>query len=153
MNLLALLTFSGILFGILLKKIAKEEIKQGKKYFQIMIKILLVIIAFILMYNFKISWTIIIGILLGYIIPLNYLFFGLSCIILDNFLLYIIIFIIGLPYGSLINKNKKILNELILFLLPMLLFIGNINVVYKTEIASIVAGYLLTKSLTWKKKS
>jgi len=147
---LGFLSFSGILFGLLLRKIAKEEIKPGKKYFSVLMKICLIIISLILMYNFKISWTILIGILLAYFIPFNYLFLSLSFIIINDFLLFIILFIFGLPYGTLIKDNKKILKELILYLIPIILLINNLNLTFGREIASLCVGFLLTKTIKWK---
>lgn len=150
MNLIALTSFFGILGGLLLNKIAKEEIKLGKKYFNFIIRICLVIISLILMYNFKASWTVLLGMILAYFIGFNYLFFGLSCVILDNFLLYVVIFIYGLPYGTILGNNKKILNELILFLIPLILLYNGLNITYGTEIASIIVGFLLMKAIKWK---
>ncbi len=150
MNLLALLAFLGFPLGFLLKRITKDEIKQGKKYFVFMIRALLIIIALILMYNFKPHWILVIGIITAYFLSFNYLYFGLTYIILDNFILYVMLFIFGLPYSTLKDNKKTILKELIFFIIPLLLLVSNFNEIYGKEIASFAVGFLFTKAVKWK---
>lgn len=150
----SLLGFIGILVGILIAKYTKEELKQGKKYFLWIERISLIIIFLILLFNFKLSWLVLIGLVAGYFLPIEYLAFGLAIISFENIIIACLVFIYGLPYGSLINKDKtkRVLKELILFILPVLLLINNFGLIYQTEIISIAAGILLIRGVNWKFK-
>ena len=150
-----LLSFIGILVGILIARYTKEELAQGKRYFLWIKSICLIIISLILIYQFKLSWVILLGLIIGYFIDVEYLCFGLVLVLTQNFLAALIVFIFGLAYGSLLknDKFKIILTNLILFLIPLVFLIINTN--YTKEIMSFVIGILLIRSLNWiyKKQS
>src|SRR3989344_6764908 len=143
----SLLSFIGILVGILIARYTKEELKQGKKYFLWMERISLILVSVVLIYYYKPSWTVFLGLALGYFIELNYFAFGLILVLTQNIIASLIIFIYGLPYGSMINKEKtkKILKELILFTTPALLLIDNIGIAYQKELVSFAVGMLLIR--------
>ncbi|MDD5649525.1 MAG: hypothetical protein PHF86_03795 [Candidatus Nanoarchaeia archaeon] len=145
-----LLSFIGILIGILISKYTKEELIPGKKYFLIIERICLLLIAVILVYNYKLSYTIIIGLILGYFLSIEYFFFSLVIIATNNLLISLIVFIYGLPYGSLI-KTKKVLKEFILFIIPITLLLTNLNLT--NEIVSLSVGYLFMRGVNWKFKT
>ncbi len=128
--LVALIISLGLLSGRIIAGIAKEEIKQGKKYFLILQKILFCTVVFLLMYFNKtnvhytwigglvifayLSWfkkipSYIISVVLGILLYLAAL--------TDNFLLIsAIIFLYGFPTGSLIKNKKEIALNIVLFL-------------------------------------
>ena len=150
-----LLSFIGLLAGILIARYTKEELAQGKRYFLWIKGICLIIISLILIYQFKLSWVILLGLIIGYFIDVEYLCFGLVLVLTQNFLVSLMVFIFGLAYGSLlkINKLKFILINLILFLIPLVFLVLNIG--YTKEIMSFVIGVLLIRSSSWifKKQS
>lgn len=147
-----LLSFIGILIGVLIARYTKEELNPGKKYFILIERVCLIIISLILIYNYKISWTVLLGLAIGYFLNINYLVFGLILVLTNNIYASLIIFIYGLPYGSMLKNNKinKILKDLVLFLLPILL-LNNFNLT--NELISIATGVLFIKGVNWKYKN
>ncbi|MBS3172615.1 hypothetical protein J4438_03485, partial [Candidatus Woesearchaeota archaeon] len=80
MLLLALIAFVGLVLGVLLASLAKEELKAGKKYFVLLYKILLLLIIVYLLYLAEINiWLIgfVFGFVLAYFARNIYLFLGL----------------------------------------------------------------------------
>ncbi|MBS3163649.1 hypothetical protein J4427_03080 [Candidatus Woesearchaeota archaeon] len=150
----SLLSFIGILIGILIAKYTKEELKQGKKYFLWIERASLILILLVIAFNFKLSWLVLIGLMAGYFIPVQYLAFGLILTSFENIIIACLIFIYGLPYGSLINKDKtkRVLKELILFIIPALLLINNFGLMYQKELISVAAGILLIRGVNWSFK-
>ena len=118
--LASVIAFSGLFMGLLLAHIAKEELKQGKKYFVILQKIILILIMIFL--NTKYYILIIASILLIFIlknylkkqipeIPLYYLIFGIIFFFASRnpAILAIqssLVFLYGLPTGTLYYKRK-----------------------------------------------
>ena len=142
--LVPIISFLGIFIGVLLKKIAKEEIKFGKhgpKYFVWMKRIILFLILLVMLY-FTNDYTlvgigIIIGIILGIFIT-EYLFLSMALVFsftqTENLLLIIssLVFLYGLPYGSILRKIKlQFIPTIIFFFLPfsLLLITPDINLI------------------------
>ncbi|MBU0930354.1 MAG: hypothetical protein KJ623_04770 [Nanoarchaeota archaeon] len=147
-----LLSFIGILAGILIARYTKEELKEGKKYFIILERICLILISLILISNYKISWVVLLGLIAGYFLNIIYLVFGLTLVLTNNMMLSIIVFIYGMPYGSMLKeKTKKVLKDLVLFLLPALLLINNFNLT--NELISFAVGFMFIRGVSWKYKS
>jgi len=140
--LIPLIVFSGLILGVILAKVSPEEMKSGERYFKILKKITLTILIISLIFlAIPLFLELILGLVVGYIAALLlkrvYFFLGLALFlsfltsIPDLILLFSsIVFIFGLPTGSLIAsevKKKKdlylsmILNA-IFFLSPFLLF-------------------------------
>ncbi len=146
--LVVVISFLGLVIGYILKEFVKEEVKKGEKWFVFSFQILLSLFILFLFYlGFK-NYLFYIGILLGLIlsrfIPL-YSLFGLSLIANFNEYLFLnssFIFVLGIFYGIL-KKNFRILFNLILFLVPFLLFFLRINLYYL--LLGFVAGALLRK--------
>src|SRR3989344_3363981 len=146
--LIIVISFLGLVIGYILKEFVKEEIKKGERWFVLSFQILLSLFILFLFYlGFKI-YLFYIGILLGLIlsrfIPL-YSLLGLSLIANFNEYLFLnssLIFILGIFYGVL-KKNLRILFNLILFLVPFLLFFLRIDLYYL--ILGFVVGALLRK--------
>ena len=146
--LIVVIGFLGLVIGYILKDFVKEEIKKGERWFVLSFQILLSLFILFLFYlGFKI-YLFYIGILFGLIlsrfIPF-YSLFGLSLIANFNEYLFLnssLIFILGIFYGVL-KKNLRILFNLILFLVPFLLFFLRIDLYYL--ILGFVVGVLLRK--------
>lgn len=132
MNLLnyflaAIISYFGLFVGFILAIIAKEELKQGKKYFIFLQKIILLLIFIFLLIFIKLNYLLVLLILIFILIYIlkNYLkkqFNELSYIyIILSIIFYIsskelnlfviessLIFLYGLPTGTLlIRKSKK----------------------------------------------
>lgn len=139
--LIPIISFAGIFLGVLLKKVAREEVKFGKfgpKYFVWMKRIILFLIIVTLLALVESYIYLFLGIVIGLIIGVflsEYLFLGVALVIgfmLNNNVLLIISslsFLYGLPYGSILRKIKlnHILFVTILFFVPFLLLLTNID--------------------------
>ena len=143
MNLLFLIpiiSFLGILIGIFLKKIAKEEVKFGKfgsRYFIWMERAILLIIILTVLYfteNILIAALLaIVGFVVGIFLS-EYLFLGVSIVfgfLKSNEILLLLsslVFLYGLPFGSIL-RNIKIKHVLlvVLFFAPFFLLLFGIN--------------------------
>ena len=125
----------GLIIGLILARFTKEELKSGKNYFIWFKKIILIVLIATLIYlalpNYL--WIIIsfiVGILLAYFFKKEYFYLVLALFLsLYNpafLFIVILIFLFGLPYGTLMftkkYKYKAILFDLILFAIPFLLF-------------------------------
>jgi len=139
--LIPLISFTGIIGGILLKNIAQEEVKFGKfggRYFlwikRIILFLLILIISFFTTDYLFLSFGIIVGLILGIFIT-EYLFLGLTLLIGFNLHKNILLitssltFLYGLPYGSIMRriKLKQIIAATIFFFLPFLFLLTSIN--------------------------
>ena len=146
--LLALIiSFSGLIIGLALAIIAKEEISPGKKYFIFLQKAILLLIFIFLIYFLKlnlINWIIVLLFIFIYLIKYQwnkkinesfYIYLILSIIFYissKSLNLFIIesslIFLYGLPTGTLSTaKNKKesiinILKNMLFIILAIILF-------------------------------
>jgi len=140
--LVAIIAAIGLICGYFIAKIAKEELKEGRKYFIFLKRILLALILFFLLLGFEVY------ILLSLIVSVLFLFFILyffKNIVKKNVLIYLIlalvfffsvktkffliisslIFIYGFPTGSLMFYQKKkemaLARPLIVFLIIAIL--------------------------------
>jgi hypothetical protein len=118
----SLIAFFGLLAGLIIAFYTKEELEPGKKYFDFMIKIIVFLIIILMLYKFNKDYLIltiffILGILLALFIRKNYLYLGMllfasSSLGMGYFsIIACLIFLLGLPFGTLISfnniKNKK----------------------------------------------
>lgn len=146
--LIVLVVFSGLIFGYWLKKIVKQEIKEGKKLIEICGKIILFLLVIIFLYGIWENYLIILGFILGFFILGNvYFYLGLGLFLSGfNFLVALLIFIYGLFFGSL--NLKKVDNACLYFFwffLPFVLFFWKHVENYDYLILSFVAGALFRK--------
>jgi hypothetical protein len=128
-----LISLSGLFFGILLAKISPEEMLPGKKYLTAFYLAMLFTIACSLAYMSRLYLILAIGLVIGFFLPLLYLYLGIALVgsffSSDNELLLIssLIFMIGLPFGSLFASNKfnynKLLYYILIFLAPLIMFL------------------------------
>lgn len=149
------IAFSGLFFGMLLAQIAPDEVKPGKKYFSILQYALSTAIAIVLLYNvinsqeqyLAIVASFAVGIILAVLFKIKYLYLGIglfsSALTKDVFaLLASLIFIYGLPAGTLLarKKIKLISTSMLAFAIPsMALFMPLFN----NYLAAFAAGALL----------
>lgn len=130
--LIAVIAFLGLMVGYLLTVLAKEEIKPGKKYFLILQRVLLLALALVLLSQ---VWTkkvfiipFILGIVVGYFLQFRYLYLGLALaasitLSVDFFVIVAsLVFLHGLPYGSISSKLKLPFHALFFFI-PVIIMI------------------------------
>ena len=112
MNLLIVfLVFLGVVFGRILRSVAKEEIKPGKKYFDLFGKLVLAILVFVFLYgNLSLLCFIgvIIGFLAGFFFKEIYFYLGL-----------------GLFFSFLMSKEYSLLVASLVFIYGLFSFIMN----------------------------
>lgn len=123
--MLYIISFLGQFIGWFLAWRTEEELKSGRKYFILLSNLLLVsLIIFSIYYSFNI-YLLILGLIIGFFINKEYLFFGILAF-RNDFLLNSFIFIYGLSYGSL-NYKKIFLLNIFLFFIPFLLLFLDMN--------------------------
>ena len=98
-----LISFLGLILGYIIASKTKEELIQGKKYFNILAN--LILITLIIFLTTKIFYLgieififLLIGIILNYFIKKAYFFLGLTLIISNELVLNLMIFIFGLNH-------------------------------------------------------
>lgn len=131
-SIISIISYSGLFLGFLLAIIAKEEIKQGERYFILLKKtILALIFIFLLILKTKdhLTTTLILAFVILYMIKtkkefneLPYIYIILGLVLYTSSknleLLMIessLIFILGFPVGTLLTKKdkKRTLKEII----------------------------------------
>ena len=121
--LVSLAVFSGLIFGIIVSFIAKDELKQGKPYFIAFQNLLVALTLGVLFYFYKLDlYFVVVAVLLiffslflvssikkSYIIYplLALLFYASSGIILFFVLESVLIFLCGFSTAGLLIKRKK----------------------------------------------
>ena len=122
-----LISFLGQFIGWFIANRTEEELKDGNKYFLVLTNLLIVsLILFSIYYSFNI-YLLIIGLIIGFFINREYLFFSVLAM-RNDVLLNSLIFIYGLPYGSLNYKSIKVLfMNILFFFIPFLLLLFDIN--------------------------
>ena len=154
--LISIIAFLGSIAGVILARIAKEEIEPGKKYLNILQRVLLFILFMGFLYNIKLSIYSVLAFAIGFIvsalIKYKYFYLGiastLSLIAYSQLTIFVnsIIFLYGLPYGSLLKNNKKIIINAILYFIPLsLLLIRPQLVPIEHYIFAFAAGSLFHK--------
>jgi len=123
-SLTATISYIGLFIGFFLATIAKEEMKQGKKYFLILQKIILISTFLFLLIYLRLNNILTVIVLIAILIPLlktekkidtsPYIYMILAVILYLSSkipeLLIIessLIFLYGLPTGSLLTGKKK----------------------------------------------
>ena len=138
--LVSLISFLGVVVGFILNKLAKEEIKFGKfgaRYFVWMKRIILIALIIIAAYFTKNIALVLSFFIIGFILSIFLSeYFSLSFAMLLGFLngnkllilIASLVFLYGLPYGSMLRRIKKEhFLILLFFFLPLLLIFININ--------------------------
>lgn len=118
------ISFIGQYAGYLIAYFSQDELEEGKKYFQV---IEIICLLLLLYFNFIFSWLIILGLVISlFIVKKEYFYLG----VFTGFVNYLIIFIYGLAYGTLNYDNMKRLLLNILFTLPLYLLSFKFNLLY-----------------------
>ena len=164
-----IIAFLGLIVGLILARFTKEELKPGRKYFIWFKKIILLVLVVSLVY---IAWSnmffikeaigaiigFLVGLIVAYFFKKEYFYFGLALYILaytQSFIfITILIFLFGLPYGTLLFskkfKYKTALFDLIMFIIPLLIFplilffTGNPILLYDHITLAFTAGAFFT---------
>ncbi|MBT6995436.1 hypothetical protein HN865_01440 [Candidatus Woesearchaeota archaeon] len=110
------LAFVGVFVGLLLAKYTKEELKPGRKYFVTFYKLMLFLLIVYLLYFITLDWYALCFIL-GFVVTLFFsnLYFYLGLAVFSSVSLYtsFFVFLLGLPYGTLLYSRKNLKNYLI----------------------------------------
>ncbi|MDD5331587.1 MAG: hypothetical protein PHE43_02070 [Candidatus Nanoarchaeia archaeon] len=138
---LMIITSISLIMGYFIAYLSRDEIKSAKKYFLILKKITILIIILVSAYFF-LDIYFFIGIVLGFLLKETWPYLGIifssSLLFENNFLFSSLIFITGIFSGILEYKNfRRIILNLILFLIPIVLYFFNINLI------SLAAGALI----------
>jgi hypothetical protein len=133
-----LIAFSGLIFGVILAKIPHEEVRDGLNYFRGFEKVIIFLIVMVLFYSidrtFNSFTILIVGCVFGYLggkFSKDYFYFGLissiSFIFVKEvfFVLNVLIFLYGLPRGSLMRKFRfgELYKNFLLFIVPFLVLV------------------------------
>ena len=114
-----IIAFLGLIFGIFLGKYTKEELKDGKKYFILLEKVILFVLILFLLYNVSFSFLVVVfsllGVLLAHKLNKVYFYLGLTYVLVSDLSISALIFIFGLPYGW----------NLLYFAIPLILLLVN----------------------------
>lgn len=147
--LVPIIVILGYFLGYIVKYFTRDELRSGRKWFKMIEKVLMVILAIGCLYYIKLSWSLVIGALLGYF-TIKYLkpyfYFGilsfLSFKFTDAYFIIInsLMFIFGLAYGS----RKKDYFVLLFFVFVLLFFIPiNFNLFFGICCGAFIKQYYL----------
>ncbi|MBS3151886.1 hypothetical protein J4230_00590 [Candidatus Woesearchaeota archaeon] len=129
----SIIVILGCFFGYLIARLTKEELKKGLVYFKILELFILALLPFIFLYHSFNIFFFILGMLFGFVFRYEYFYFGVgffsSFLNKDlNFLTSSLIFIYGLPYGSVlffVKKFRMLFYNVVLFFIPFLIYYLN----------------------------
>ena len=143
-----LVVILGCFLGYFIAKFTKGELKSGVIYFVLLELFIFLFLSLIFVYLSFNLFLFLSGILLGLIFRFEYFYFGTGLASIINkdfsFLVSSIVFVYGLPYGSLsyYNKNFKILiYSFVFFILPFIIYFLDYNFL------SFASGGLLVLSI------
>jgi hypothetical protein len=153
--LVSLLAYFGVVVGLFIATMTKLEVRQGHKLLEMLKQVLIFIIIGVFLYYSRndllfLGLGIILGLLLGYSFKYLYFYLGiamsLSFLIFQDLLIGIVIFLVGLPSGSLISNLKKkelhkyLIKSLIFFFIPFLILLipANLSVL----IGLMIGGFI-----------
>ncbi|MBS3167552.1 hypothetical protein J4216_00300 [Candidatus Woesearchaeota archaeon] len=97
------IAFLGTILGYFIADKTQDELSDGKIYFKIFELIILLILIILFLINGFVWWLFLIGVIFGFFLRYEYLYFGF----LNNLLGLFLVFLYGLPYGSLLYMEKK----------------------------------------------
>src|SRR3989338_4685393 len=116
--LVELISLLGLLIGVIIARSAKEELLPGRRYFILFRAILLLLLIIVLLSNFSLI-PFAVGLLVGFIVRKEYLYFGL---LTPSSLVSSLIFMYGFPYGTLKQDRKfSLLLDVMLFIIGLLI--------------------------------
>ncbi|MFH1331899.1 MAG: hypothetical protein ABIH63_01300 [archaeon] len=153
-ELVALISFTGFILGMVIASKTKEEVRPGKKYFKIARRVLLILSAlFILNYIQVNLWLIITGGVVGYFIRKTMTYYGtaLGAATITQLINVAgaFTFLFGLVEGTLQynqDKKKTIIMALILFFATYAAF----RIINMEVMANAAAGAMLVEAFRKK---
>ncbi len=122
--------FLGCLIGYLIARFSKEELKKGEIYFKILELVVLLSLVVVFLFNSFNLLFLIFGLVIGVVLRYEYFYFGLGLVPVADFLSSALVFVYGLPHGSLAfyhKKKKHLFFSLILFLAGLLSYFFSYN--------------------------
>src|SRR3989344_1814422 len=126
-----LVSFIGCFLGGLIGKFTKEELKAGLVYFKVLELIILFLLPLVfLYYSFELA-LFAFGIFFGVMFRSEYFYFGFGLFssLFNNNLTFLgsaLVFVYGLPYGSILyykKELKRMVYALVFFLLPLIVYL------------------------------
>lgn len=159
--LAVIVSFIGFFIGMLVAYFSKEELIKGKKYFVYFRKLMVTAIGVaILYYAWGSPLYFILGMICGYFLRSYYFYIGVALALVFGkepfILLASMIFVFGLPHGTLIFKEffkekrkfyRIISMNILLFVIPFLIF----NEVKHYPLLMFSAGALVVQYFVKKK--
>lgn len=124
------IAFFGCILGYFIGRFTNEELKQNSLYLNILEIIILFILSFYFLYSSFNLISFFVGIVFGLLFKFEYFYFGIGIFSSQDFLSSAMIFVYGLPYGSLAYYNKRwkiLVYSFILFIIPALTYFFNYN--------------------------
>lgn len=115
-SIAAIIIFLVVYLGIYSAKIAKEELKQGEKYFFYMQAVIIAIIVFVFVitYNVLLAYFASLISLIAWLLIKNqkkdyfiYPLFGIAIAVTNSFILYTLMLLYSFPTGSLLYHREK----------------------------------------------
>jgi len=151
--LIPLISFLGLILGNIFYYVAKEEIWYSKFWYNLLMRILLLSIAGVLVYSLEFNWLLLVGFVLGLFLAgyiSIWVYFGISLLvsyILGSNILFLIsslVFIYGLPYGTLMRRVNllQFLYLFLLFVVPLLLYFSVTYIGHELFLGFAVAGLI-----------
>lgn len=158
--LVLILSFLGLLGGVIVSFFTKEELKPGEKYFLLLEKVLLLAVSFtIIYYTGEFFLFLALGVLAGFIFRKAYFYFGLALPLASETLLVLLsslVFVFGLPHGTLLASKSKIKDVKKELIISANLFLAAILITIFLDYSPLLmfaSGALITSSLgikIWK---
>ncbi len=134
-------SFLGSIIGYFTGKFTEEELKPGRIYFEILkIAVLILLAASAFLKGFNILFFII-GLILGFILRYEYFYFGILLAQNINFLNAGLVFIYGLPYGTLAFYKE---NFRTLFYSAVFFAVGSLAFFSEYYLVSLAAGGMIS---------
>ena len=143
--ILMVIGFLGIVVGVIIGQHTYEELKPGEKYFILFKNMVLIFLAMVLLFSIKrleidYIFLLLLGFLIAHFLKYTYFFIGLSAVVsimIGNQLLILpLIYIYGMPFGTIryyhIKNRRRLIKILlinfIIFMLPLALLYFDFNV-------------------------
>lgn len=118
--LIFVLSFLGLLAGVIISFFTKEELKPGERYFMLLEKVVLLFISLVIIFYVKSFFLFFIaGVLAGFIFRKAYFYFGMALpLAFESFLFLFssLVFVFGMPHGTLLAsrlKKKDVTREIV----------------------------------------
>lgn len=147
-----LVSFLGLVAGMILAKVSPEEMGPGKRFFRVMRLSIILLLGVMLLYYSEMNLILLaIGIAIGFFLRLGYLYLGAAIVgaLLASrealLMISSLVFMYGLPYGTLLESSKRMGTKRMLlfalvFAIPFLLLLLPIG---SSHILSLTAGLLV----------